>query len=203
MKQTFSVYVFRHGRTRDNVESVFSGWRDSKLTKSGLDDAKIVALRLKSKKIQAAFHSSLSRSKDTLQEMLKFHKECRQIIKDDRIIERNYGKFSGRTHLAIVKKYGPEQYDTWHRGFYNRPLGGESFADVEKRVAKFVKSLLIFIKKNKVNVAISAHGNSIRLFRKIVEKKTAKEAVTWEIPYDKVFHYVVTVDKNKATIKSV
>ena len=49
------------------------------------------------------------------------------------------------------------------------------------------------MKKDKVSVAISAHGNSIRLFRKIMEKKSEKEAVTWEIPYDKVFTYSIKV----------
>jgi bisphosphoglycerate-dependent phosphoglycerate mutase len=47
------------------------------------------------------------------------------------------------------------------------------------------------MKDNNVSVAISAHGNSIRLFRKIVEKASIKETVKWFIPYDKVFVYDV------------
>ena len=62
---------------------------------------------------------------------------------------------------------------------------------VEKRVKKFIKYLKKFMKKNKVNVAISAHSNSIRLFRKIMEKTSKKEAVGWSIPYDKYFEYSV------------
>jgi bisphosphoglycerate-dependent phosphoglycerate mutase len=42
---------------------------------------------------------------------------------------------------------------------------------------------------HKVNVAISAHGNSIRLFRKIMEKAPVKKTIKWNIPYDKVFEY--------------
>ena len=45
------------------------------------------------------------------------------------------------------------------------------------------------MKKNKVNVMISAHGNSIRLFRKIMEKASKKETTSWFIPYDKVYEY--------------
>jgi len=48
-------------------------------------------------------------------------------------------------------------------------------------------------KKNKCNVAISAHGNSIRLFRKIMEGAYKKDVVKWFIPYDKVFKYEVKV----------
>ena len=189
-KSVFKIYIFRHGRTVDNINGRFSGWRDSKLAKSGKDDAKIVALRLKNKKIGIAFHSRLFRSIDTLKEVLKFHKNVK-ILKDDRIIERNYGDLNGFTHLEIVKKFGAHKYDEWHRTFFARPPRGESFADIEKRVKSFIKDLIKIIKKQKTNVAISAHGNSIRLFRKIMEKKSEKEAVTWEIPYDKVFEYSI------------
>ena len=68
---------------------------------------------------------------------------------------------------------------------------GESFADVEKRVTSFIKFLKKFVKKNKVNVALSSHGNSVRLFRKIIERASRDEAVKWVIPYDKVFEYKI------------
>ncbi len=186
------IYLFRHGRTTDNVEGDFSGWHNSRLVQSGIDDAKIVAERLKNKKFQVAFYTRLTRSKQTLKEVLKFHKNVK-LIKDDRMIERNYGKFNDKRHLKIVKKYSPEKYDAWHRGFNIRPPGGESFADVERRVKRFIIWLKDFMKKEEVNVAISSHGNSIRLFRKIWEKKSEKEAVEWFIPYDKVFVYNVEV----------
>ncbi len=203
MNKKFYIYLFRHGRTFDNIQSIFSGWRDSKLTNSGVDDARIVGIRLKDKKINVAFHTSLSRSKHTLREAIRGHKECKKIIEDDRMIERSYGNLAGKSHLFIVKKYGPQQYDHWHRGFNERLPKGESFADVEKRVKSFVNSLGAYIQKNEVNVAISAHGNSIRLFRKIVEKHSEKEAVSWEIPYDKVFMYKVECQGKKISITRV
>jgi len=185
------IYLFRHGRTHDNIDGEFSGWRNTRLVKSGIDDARIVAERLKKKKFQVAIHSRLIRSKQTLKEVLKTHPECKLILEDDRMIERNYGNFNGLTHLSIVKKCGPKKYDGWHRGFKNRPPKGESFADVEKRVKSFIKDLKKFIKKNKVDVAISAHGNSIRLFRRIWEKLGLKETMDLYVPYDKVFEYEV------------
>lgn len=191
MKKRLHLYVFRHGQTYFNRDDKFTGFIDSKLTKTGIEEAKIIALRLKNKKIDVAFQSSLSRAKDTLKEVLKFHPECKQIIEDNRMIERDYGKLSGSTHLECVKKYGAEQYDKWHRGFSNRPPGGESFADIEKRVKLFVDDLVKFMKKAKVNVAISSSGNSIRLFRKIMENAPAKDVVEWFIPYDKVFEYTI------------
>ncbi len=191
VKKGLKIYLFRHGRTKDNVQGKFSGWRNSKLVKSGKDDAKIIALRLKDKKIDIAFQTELSRSKDTLKEVLKFHPECREIITANRVIERNYGELSGKTHLDVVKETSPAQYDKWHRGWDNRPPQGESFQDVEKRVKKFIDNLKKYMKKHQVNVAISAHGNSIRLFRKIIEHKSKKDCVSWFIPYDDYFEYDV------------
>ncbi|MDD5193765.1 MAG: histidine phosphatase family protein [Candidatus Nanoarchaeia archaeon] len=190
---TYHIYLFRHGTTFDNAEGIFSGWRNVGLNKKGIRDAKIVALRLKDKKFQVAFESSLFRSKQTLKEVLKFHPECKRVVEDDRIIERNYGNLQGRTHLSIVEKQGHMQYDLWHRGYENRPPKGESLRDVEKRVFGFIKDLLKIIKEQRVNVVISAHGNSMRAFRKYFEKLSVKEMCTLYNDYETVYEYVINV----------
>ncbi len=187
------IYLFRHGQTTDNQKGVFSGWRNVSLAKKGKEDAKIVALRLENKKIDVAFQTRLKRSKQTLKYVLKFHPECKTIITDNRMIERSYGKLQGKTHYKIVKEKGPKQYDIWHRSYNVRPPKGESIKDVEKRVGSFIKDLLKFMKKNKVNVAISAHGNSMRPFRKYFEKLTTKQMLKLENPYDNYFEYKIKV----------
>lgn len=185
------IYLFRHGETDFNRDKRFTGHLDSKLTNKGKEHAKIISKKMKNKRFQVAVHTSLSRSKDTLMPTLKSHPECVFIIQDDRMIERDYGSLSGKYHSEAIKKYGQEQFDKWHRGYSSkdRPPKGECFADVEKRVSSFIRDLKEFMKKNKVNVAISAHGNSIRLFRKIMEHASIEETVSWVIPYDKVFEY--------------
>ncbi|MBT3397550.1 histidine phosphatase family protein [archaeon] len=191
MKKGLKIYLFRHGRTEYNVGGKFTGHNKTRLTKSGIDDAKIVAIRLKNKKFQVAFKTKLPRSTETLKEVLKFHPECKTTIEDNKMIERAYGTLQGSTHLSVVKKHGPAKYDLWHRGWTNRPPKGESFADVEKRVKKFITNLKKFMKKNNVNVAISAHGNSIRLFRRIMEGISIKETTQIFVPYDVYFEYDV------------
>ena len=154
---------------------------------------------------------------------MKYHPECKKIVEDNRIIERRYGILEGTTHEAFIKRIGKklvsdlkamgdalenldiaerkkaemflgkQEYNAIHRGYNVKVPGGESFADVEKRVGSFMKYLKIFIKKKKVNVAISAHGNSIRLFRKIWENVSKEEAIKWFIPYDKVYEYEVRI----------
>ena len=218
----YKIYLFRHGKTFYNKKGIFTGHLDIKLAPEGIREAKKIAKILKNKKFQVAFQTRLSRSKQTLAYVLKFHPECKKVITDNRMIERDYGKLNGISHKEFIKKIGHQEYDLLkqgnaienlsptlrkkaekflgeeeykviHRGYNIPPPGGESFADVEKRVKSFIKYLKKFIKKNKVNVAISSHGNSIRLFRKIMEQASKEETVKWFIPYDKVFEYNVKV----------
>jgi len=191
VKKEQRIYIFRHGQTKFNRDNKFTGLIDTKLTKAGLGDAQIVAERLRNQKFQVAFHTSLSRSKNTLNEVLKDHPECLHVFEDNRMIERNYGSLNGKTHLEVVKKFSPEIYDLWHRSWDKRPPKGESFKDVERRVKEFITFLKAYMKKNSVNVAISAHGNSIRLFRKIMEGLSIKETCEMYVPYDRVYGYVI------------
>ncbi len=190
------IYIFRHGQTFYNrggyeKDKRFTGFKDSGLTPLGIRQAKIVAKKLKNKHIDVAFFTRLSRSKNTLKEVLKYHPECNILIKNDKMIERSYGKLEGFKHKTIIKKYGEKKYLLWHRSYNVRPPGGESIKMVEKRVSSFIKSLLKFIKKNKVNVALSAHGNSMRPFRRYFEKFSIKKMMKLEIPYDNYFEYSI------------
>lgn len=186
------IYLFRHGATQDNCEGVFSGWRDVPLNAKGIRDAKIVALRLKNKKFTLAYQSDLIRSQQTLAQVLKFHKGVR-VITDKRIKERNYGTLQSKTHLDIVEKKGIEQYDKWHRGYENRPPQGESLKDVEVRVLKFIRDMLDTIREEEINVAVSAHGNSMRAFRRYFEKLSIKEMCNVYNDYESVHEYVIEV----------
>lgn len=188
-----SIFLFRHGQTYYNKNKIFTGWKDSKLTPTGIKDAKKIAQKLKNKKFEVAFQTKLSRSKDTLKYVLKFHPECRKIITDNRMIERCYGNLQGKKHSETIKKYGEKQFNIWHRSYDVAPPGGESIKTVEKRVLSFIKDLIKFMKKEKVNVAISAHGNSMRPFRRYFENLTIKEMMEFEEPWDDYFEYSIEV----------
>ncbi len=216
------IYLFRHAQTYFNRAHRFTGWKDSKLTPLGNQQAKKIALKLKGKHIDVAYQSHLSRSKDTLRAVLKYHPECKKVIVDDRIIERSYGELQGKSHEQFVKQMGIKDYQTllhWHkvdhlhgkvrkdfiekhgeadlkiirRSYAHVPPGGESVKMVEKRVNLFIKDLLKKMKKEKVNVAISAHGNSMRPFRKYFEHLSIKQMMQLENPWDDYFEYTVEV----------
>ena len=75
------IYLFRHAQTYYNKKHIFTGWKDSKLTPFGVKQAKLIAKKLKDKKIDVAFYTHLSRSKHTLKEVLKYHLECKKKYK--------------------------------------------------------------------------------------------------------------------------
>ncbi|HEY4499446.1 MAG TPA: histidine phosphatase family protein [Candidatus Paceibacterota bacterium] len=217
-----TIFLFRHGQTTYNRDQQFTGWENPPLTELGIQQARQIAEKLKNEKFQIAYHTSLIRSKDTLKEVLRYHPECTRLIEDDRMIERNYGDLNGMSHETFIKNMGeklyklevegdlitdltPEgkleaekflgeqEYNLIHRGFHIPPPRGESFAMVEERVRAFITDLREMMKKEQVNVAISAHGNSIRLFRKIMENASVAETVSWQIPFDSFFEYEMTL----------
>src|SRR3990167_4216511 len=114
-KEVGYIYLFWHGESFFNESKRFTGWKDSKLTKRGIRSAKKIARKLKNKRIDVAYQTRLSRSRDTLREVLKYHPECRKIITDDRMIERKYGNLQGKYHSTIIERYGKKQFDIWHR----------------------------------------------------------------------------------------
>ena len=192
------IYLFRHGQTHFNKRKMFTGWLDATWTGKGRRNARAVARKLKSKRIDVAFSSNLTRSKETLKEVLKYHPECLAAYRDDRMLERCYGKLQGHSHAAFIKKSGKALFDKYHRAYNFPPPNGESVKMVEGRVSSFIKDLLAFIKKYKVNVAISAHGNSMRPFRRYFEKASTSKMMKWEMPYDDYFEYTVDVPVGKA-----
>ena len=190
-RKTCSIYIFRHAQTYYNKHKIFTGWKDSQLTPFGLKQAKIVARKLKGKRIDVAYHTRLSRSKDTLAEVLRYHPECALIVEDNRMIERSYGDLAGKSHRVFIREHGQKLYDIYHRSYNVPPPNGESVRMVEARVRSFIKDLLKFIRADKVNVAISAHGNSMRPFRRYFEKLTEKQMMELENPWDDYFEYRV------------
>ena len=185
------IYIFRHGETYYNRSRRFTGRANSRLTPKGIKQSNVIAEKLRKKTFQVAFKTSLSRSSNSLKIVLKYHPECEKVIVDDRMIERSYGDLEGKFHKTIIKKYGKRQFDIWHRSYDVPPPGGESIKIVEKRVLAFIKDLITLMKKERVNVVISAHGNSMRPFRRYFENLTIEQMMKLKNPYDKYFDYII------------
>jgi 2,3-bisphosphoglycerate-dependent phosphoglycerate mutase len=181
------LFVFRHAETYDNRRGVFSGWRDSGLTAEGFFQAQKIAKQLGGCKIDYAFTSHLKRARQTLKIVLEAHPPIPVFI-DDRIIERCYGLFQGRSKKKVALG-DPEFYEQFHRGYYSAPPEGESLEMVEKRVKAFFEQLKEWLKQNPGNVAISCHNNSIRPFRRIFENLSLTQMCKLESPQDRALVY--------------
>ncbi len=174
------VVVFRHGESQDNRDRVFSGWRDSPLTDEGRKQAQALALQLKDLPLHLVITSDLTRSKETARLALAHQLHIRW-EEDARIKERNYGELTGQSKEEWMRK-DPEQSTLWRRGYDVPPPNGESIQMLEQRVWPFLYELVDRIRREKVNVVLSVHGNSMRVIRRYFEDMDIIEEVTHENP---------------------
>jgi len=184
------IYVFRHGETYDNRNKVFSGRRNTRVTARGKKQAGILTAKLKNKKIDVCITSSLRRSKDTAKIALKGKKVKFEV--DDRIIERDYGELSGTSKVKLTRT-DPVRAVKYRRFYDYAPPKGESGKMVKKRIFEFCDELVKRIREEGVNVALSVHGNSMKMIRLYFEKLPIVEVLVQENPLGTDYaEYVVT-----------
>jgi len=189
-----TLYVFRHGQTDDNLNFIFSGWRDPSITKLGEQQALELADKIKDKRIHMLISSTQLRAIDTMILAISRNIGAKdlEIIQDSRIKERSYGDYQGHSKIEAYMK-SPEGLERIRRGFKSTPPGGESIETVCKRVAKFCDDIVPRMKESKLNVAVSCHGNSIRGFRRYFENLSDYETAHVETPLGKDYlAYVIS-----------
>ena len=174
------IVVFRHGESEDNLKKIFSGWRDPDITQRGIEQAEVLAPKLKDLKLDLVITSDQIRSKHTAQIALKYHPNIKW-EEDWRIKERNYGDLNGKSKEEAMAM-NPEEAIKWRRGYDTPPPNGESIQMVEQRVWPFLEELIDRIKREKINVVLSMHGNSMRVTRTYFEKMDMVEELTHENP---------------------
>lgn len=185
------IFIITHCETCFNKRNIFTGRINSVLTARGHEHAAYMADLVKKEKIGLAYRSSLIRTKQTLEHILKFHPETEARV-DDRIIERDYGDLTGKSKLKYQKEH-PDLYPVYHRSYDTKPPNGESMKDVEKRVLPFITDVINEVKKNKINVLIVAHGNSIRPMIRYFENLTTDQMQKIENIRHKVFTYKIKI----------
>ena len=130
-----NIYITRHSKTLWNEEKRLQGRLDSSLTKEGIENAYALKKHLESFHFDYIYSSPISRAFNSASILFK-----EGIIKDDRLMEMNFGDFEGKyiSDLLNEKLY----QDLWHNpGEFTRIPHGESYEDVILRAASFIDDL--------------------------------------------------------------
>ena len=147
------ICFVRHGQTDDNANgNILTGWGSTPLNEKGFEQAKETALELKDVKFDICFCSPLIRTRQTLNEILKYNKDLR-VIFDDRLKERDYGEIMG-------KPAGICKFRRWNAND-EIPFKMESIPQMFDRVASFYDELKT--KHKGKNILIVSHSGTARM----------------------------------------
>lgn len=158
-----SITYFVHGTTTDNEKGIATGWLQGELSELGKEQARELGRLVAHKNFDVVFCSDLKRAVDSAQ--LGFAGKY-PIIPDVRLRECNYGDFNGK----------PEEFKHDMVPFIDTPFPhGESYQDVETRMADFLK----FLKEQHdgKHVAIIAHQAPQLALEVLLNHKTWEQAI--------------------------
>jgi len=155
--KTRLIFV-RHAEAEGNLNRLFHGWYDSKITEKGHKQAKKVAERLADIPIDIIYSSSLTRTLQTAQ----YIADIKQlpIIRTDKMKEINGGDWENRNWDDIPKLF-PQENHTWENEPHLHQMpNGENMVEFYERLLKEVTSI---IDQNLgKNICIVTHGAAIR-----------------------------------------
>jgi len=195
--------ILRHGETDWNVVNRIQGGLDVPLNERGCRQARDLAKKLSSERINHIFSSPLSRALDTAREIASFQRATVQV--DERLRELSQGQWNGKL-VADLKKES-ELYRKWSENPAGiAPPGGESISDALARVREFLAEKTEALEGK---IAIVSHKVVGALIRIILEKaketagplaavsdKDVKERLSriWEILANNVEIYRIMVN---------
>lgn len=132
------IFLTRHSLTLWNLEKRLQGRKNSSLTKEGIKNAVALKKRIQDMHFDYIYSSPILRAYKTAQIIF----ENENIIKDERLVEMNFGDFEGRKIQDILQTDGELYYNLWHapEKFTCIP-NGESYDDVIKRVQSFLNDI--------------------------------------------------------------
>ena len=153
------LFLVRHGNTKLNSAERFWGQTDVELGAGGVRQAEQLRDRLASEKIDVIYSSNLCRATETARIIAANHQA--DIIICAELREVNFGKLEGLTFKEVSQLY-PEVTEAWTK---NSPTlkypGGESVAQLNNRVSKFLKRLEKHTPEE--TILIVAHSAPLRM----------------------------------------
>ena len=149
------VIIVRHAETNENAQQIEIGNESEVLLNDeGVKQAEKLANRLKGEKILYAYVSPQKRAVQTASEILKHHSSAK-MIHTHQLKEQNLGIYEGvKKHIwKEIKANSKEPFHSF------KPEEGESYAELQERVAEFFKEL--YAKHKNDTVIIISHAGTI------------------------------------------
>ena len=135
------IIFLRHGQAKNNTERVLAGRTPGvPLTEKGVDQSEQAAKFLEEMNISTIYSSPIERAKNTA-EIIGKHISIDVRI-DDRLIELDMGKFTGRPYDEIFSSHG-NVFMKFYRGELEIAHNGvETFEQVKRRILDIVDHVI-------------------------------------------------------------
>jgi probable phosphoglycerate mutase len=169
------IYIVRHGQDEDNLDGILNGHRDQPLTSKGREQAKAVGQKIKGEKIDIVFASPLKRAFETA-EIISETAGLPRPIKEDLLIERDFGFFTGRP-VTDIPIYAKKVYKGDRINYFLEE--GEIFPLLLKRAQKLLDKLEK--SHSKENILLVTHGDIAKMIQASYRGWTWEDAI--KTPY--------------------
>lgn len=204
------LVLVRHGQSVWNVDNLFTGWTDVDLTDQGREEAARAGRELLAAGITVdiAYTSVLKRAIRTLWIMLDtMDRMWIPVERSWRLNERHYGALQGLDKTETVARHGEAQVKIWRRSYDIPPPpldaadprhprfdpryaevdpallpATESLKDTLARVQPFWESRIVPQLVAGRDVAVVAHGNSLRALIKMLEGISESDIAELNVP---------------------
>jgi 2,3-bisphosphoglycerate-dependent phosphoglycerate mutase len=204
------LILVRHGQSLWNLENLFTGWTDVDLSAQGRAEAIAAGHELLKEQlaIDIAFTSVLKRAIRTLWIMLdEMDRMWIPVERSWRLNERHYGTLQGLDKAQTTAQHGEAQVKIWRRSYDIAPPplpaddrrhprfdpryaavdpqqlpASESLKDTLARVLPFWHARIAPELRAGKNVAVVAHGNSLRAMVKMLDEIADSDIVELNIP---------------------
>ena len=208
MTTQHTLILLRHGNSIWNQKNLFTGWVDVDLSDQGRQEAKRAGELLAESGLEPdpLYTSLLKRAINTANIALDIA-DCGwiDVKRSWRLNERHYGALQGKDKAQTLETYGPEQFQLWRRSFDVPPppiedgdeysqsgdkrykdLGSdlprtECLKDVLVRFLPIWEEIKSDLSSGKT-VLVTAHGNSLRAFVKLLDRVSDEDIAELNIP---------------------
>ena len=158
------ITLVRHGQTEENYEGIMQGRSNHLMNDTGRRQCKKLREKLINKQFDVCYMSPLVRCVETAFILVGDKVE---MIKDERLIERDLGKLEGKNRDA----YDIEKY--WNYDLNSTDSGVESVRGVIDRCRDFLEYITSKYDESS-NILVVTHNACFRALRLLMQKKELK-----------------------------